>query len=92
MDVDNTRLFPLTEQERKRLMKEGQCFCCQEKGHQSRNCPGRTSGKAITTKINKAKVSKELKDKGDESGKESDLSATTTLSSTSTKAANVTFT
>jgi hypothetical protein len=42
--------------------------------------------------VNKAKVSKETKDKGDESGEKSDSSTTTTLSSTSTKVANVTFT
>jgi hypothetical protein len=92
MDVDNTRLSPLTEQERERLMKEGQCFHCWEKGHQSRNCPGKTSGKATTAKVNKVKVSKETKDKGDKSGEESDLSTTTMLSSTSTKVTNVTFT
>jgi hypothetical protein len=38
------------------------------------------------------KVFKELKEKNDESGEESDLSTTTMLSSTSTKVANVTFT
>jgi hypothetical protein len=89
MNVDNTKLFPITEQEREKLMKKGLCFCCQEKGHQSRNCPRRTNGRATTTKINKAKVSKELKEKDEESGKKSDLSTATMLSSTSTKVTNV---
>jgi hypothetical protein len=73
-------------------MKEGRCFCCWEKGHQSRNCPRRTSRKATTTKVNKAKVSKETKDKGNKSGEESDSSTTTMLSFTSTKVTNATFT
>ncbi len=79
MDVDYIKLAPLSEQERERLMKEGRCFCCQEKGHQSRNYPKRQA------KIHKAKITK--KEESDEdSGEESDA---TSLSSTSTKVAKV---
>jgi hypothetical protein len=88
MDIDNTRLSPLTKQERKRLIKEERCFCCCKIGHQSRNCPGR----AMTTKINKVKVFKEPKEKNNGSREKFNSSTATMLSSTSTKVTNVTFT
>ena len=39
MDVDNVRLNPLTDEERKRLMEEGRCFRCRQQGHMSKACP-----------------------------------------------------
>ena len=39
MDVDNTRLAPLTEEEKKQMFREGRCLRCREKGHMARNCP-----------------------------------------------------
>ena len=38
MDVDNMRLAPLTEEEKKQMFREGQCLRCREKGHMARNC------------------------------------------------------
>jgi Retrotransposon gag protein/Zinc knuckle len=40
MDVDaiSTR-NPLSEEEKRHLMTEGQCFFCKQQGHMSRNCP-----------------------------------------------------
>ncbi len=79
MDVDYMKLAPLSKQERERLIKEGRCFCCQEKGHQSRNCPKREA------KIHKAKVIKK-EESNEDSGEESNA---TSLLSTSTKVAKV---
>jgi Zinc knuckle len=39
MDVDNVRLNPLTNEERKKLSDEGRCFRCRKQGHMSRACP-----------------------------------------------------
>jgi hypothetical protein len=41
MEVDLTEIGPgqLSEEERKKLQTEGQCFFCKSKGHISRNCP-----------------------------------------------------
>ena len=33
----------LTPEERERCIKEGRCFRCREKGHNSANCPGPTN-------------------------------------------------
>ncbi|KNZ45891.1 uncharacterized protein VP01_7719g1 [Puccinia sorghi] len=33
----------LSNTDRAKLMKNGECFCCCQKGHLSRDCPGRTS-------------------------------------------------
>ena len=38
MDIDNTRLAPLMEEERCQLMKEGRCFKCRQQGHLSNAC------------------------------------------------------
>ena len=38
MEVNNTRLAPLTEEERRQLMKEGRCFKCRQQGHLSHVC------------------------------------------------------
>ncbi|KNZ48926.1 hypothetical protein VP01_531g7 [Puccinia sorghi] len=32
----------LSDTNQAKLMKNSQCFCCHQKGHLSRNCPGRT--------------------------------------------------
>jgi Retrotransposon gag protein/Zinc knuckle len=44
MDVDaiSTR-NPLSKEEKKQLMAEGQCFFCKQQGHMSRNCPKKPS-------------------------------------------------
>jgi Zinc knuckle len=44
MDVDaiSTR-NPLSEEEKRRLMAEGQCFFCKQQGHMSKNCPKKPS-------------------------------------------------
>lgn len=39
IDVDNIRLNPLTDEERKWFMKEGHCFQCWQHGHMSKACP-----------------------------------------------------
>ena len=33
------RLRKLTEEDRRRLMSEGRCFACRQRGHMARNCP-----------------------------------------------------
>jgi hypothetical protein len=44
MDIDaiSTR-NSLSEEEKKRLMAEGQCFFCKQQGHMSQNCPKKPS-------------------------------------------------
>ena len=37
------RVAKLTPEERERCIKEGRCFRCREKGHNSANCPGSTN-------------------------------------------------
>ena len=37
------RVAKLTPEERERCIKEGRCFRCREKGHNSANCPGPTN-------------------------------------------------
>ena len=39
MDVDNTHLAPLTEEDEKQMFQEGRYLRCREKGHMVRNCP-----------------------------------------------------
>jgi Zinc knuckle len=44
MDIDTiSTQNPLSEEEKKRLMAEGQCFFCKQQGHMSRNCPKKLS-------------------------------------------------
>ena len=45
MDIDNTRLAPLTEEERRQLMKEGRCFKCHQQGHLSNACTNKNGYK-----------------------------------------------
>jgi hypothetical protein len=39
MDIDNVRLGPLTDEERKKLSAEERCFRCRQLRHMSRTCP-----------------------------------------------------
>ncbi|KAI9135781.1 hypothetical protein BKA69DRAFT_1023706, partial [Paraphysoderma sedebokerense] len=44
MELDNIskgKSGKMTADERQRLMKEGKCFVCKQKGHRSRDCPNR---------------------------------------------------
>src|SRR5713101_5402496 len=48
---DGVHLHKLTPDERKKMIKEGCCFTCREKGHLSSQCPKkehRRTGKATT--------------------------------------------
>ena len=45
MEVDNTKLAPLTEEERCQLMKEGRCFKCCQQGHLSHACTNKNGYK-----------------------------------------------
>jgi hypothetical protein len=53
MDVDTTTIpfQKLTDTDREKYQKEGQCFCCREKGHMSRNCPKNDKAIIKTTTI-----------------------------------------
>ena len=42
MDVDAISINALEPEEKQRLLKEGRCFRCKDRGHQSRNCPKRS--------------------------------------------------
>jgi Retrotransposon gag protein len=39
MDVDTTKVKPLSDEERKKLLAEGRCFFCKAQGHISPKCP-----------------------------------------------------
>jgi len=39
MDVDKSKLSKLTEKEKLDCVKNGKCFRCRQKGHNSRDCP-----------------------------------------------------
>ena len=56
MDIDNTRLAPLTEEERRQLMKEGRCFKCCQQGHVSNGCTNKNgykgNGQQPQTRVN----------------------------------------
>ena len=66
MDVDNMHLNPLTKEDRKKPMSEGQCFRCRLQGHMSRDCPkkGQNSqiNHATTKKPTKSHVTKVIDD------------------------------
>ena len=45
-----TRLSRLSEEERARLMMEGRCFECNEKGHLAGDCPDKLEGESVQKK------------------------------------------
>src|SRR5713101_2196357 len=49
---DGVRLQKLTPDEQKKMIEEGHCFACREKGHLSSQCPKKEHGKTgkATTK------------------------------------------
>ena len=55
MDVDNVRLNPLTDEERKRFMEEGRCFRCRQRGHMSKACPKKNE-QNTQTKVNQTET------------------------------------
>src|SRR5713226_2952625 len=69
MDVDRKKsdgvhICKLTPDERKKMIKEGQCFTCREKGHLLYQCPkreqGRTGKAATKGKMRIVKEDKEM--------------------------------
>ena len=69
MDVDNARLNPLSDEDRKKLMSEGRCFRCQFQGHMSRDCPkkGQASqnNHIVTKKPTKSRTTEVVDDRDD---------------------------
>jgi hypothetical protein len=49
MYVDVAKTSRLSEADRKKLIQEGKCFGCKEKGHLYRDCPKRPKGKGKTS-------------------------------------------
>jgi uncharacterized protein YdaU (DUF1376 family) len=43
MDVNAVQMVPLSEEEKKQLQAENQCFFCKNQGHISRNCQKKKS-------------------------------------------------
>jgi hypothetical protein len=56
MDIDNIQLNALTDEGRKKLMKEGRCFQCRQRGHMSRACL-----KKQNVQVNQTDVQKGIK-------------------------------
>ena len=46
MDVDTIQVGQLTAEEKQKCIKEGQCFRCQNTGHQSKECPTKKTNNA----------------------------------------------
>ena len=66
MDVDNTRLSPLTEEERRQLMKEGRCFKCRAQGHLSNACTNKKGYKGDNQQP-RTRVNEVVDDRDDQS-------------------------
>ena len=66
MDVDNTRLAPLTEEERRQLMKEGRCFKCRAQGHLSHACTNKNGYKGSNQQP-RTRVNEVVDDRDDQS-------------------------
>src|SRR5713101_5153153 len=69
MDIDRKKsdgvcLCKLTPDERKKMIEEGQCLACREKGHLSSQCPrkeqGRTGRATMKRKMRTVKEDKEM--------------------------------
>ena len=77
MEIDNTRLNPLTDEERKQLMKEGKCFRCRRQGHMSNACPNKQNNYPPKTRVNEI-----VDDRDDKSEIGSERSSTRSTTST----------
>src|SRR6266576_79834 len=77
MDVDMAQLKPLTDEERKILSKEGKCFCCQQTGHMSRNCPQRTGQRQNFAPRTNARITEVVDDRDNVSEAGTEISTST---------------
>ena len=88
MDVDNTRLAPLTEEERRQLMKEGRCFKCHAQGHLSNACTNKKGYKGDNQQP-RTRVNEVVDDRDDDRDDQSEISTTSSRGqSTSTRASS----
>ena len=100
MDIDNTRLAPLTEEERRQLMKEGRCFKCRQQGHLSNACTNKNGYKGSNQQP-RTRVNEVVDDRNDQSetstassrgrstGSRASSSSRTSTSNRSTKVNNL---
>ena len=69
MDVDNTWLNPLSDEDRKKLMSKGQCFWCRLQGHMSRDCfkkgQNPQTNHATTKKTTRSRTTEVINDRDD---------------------------
>jgi hypothetical protein len=84
MEIDNTRLNPLTDEERKQLMKEGKCFRCHRQGHMSNVCPSKQNNYPPKTRVNEI-----VDNRDDKSEVGSEQSNTLSTNTRSTRVNNV---
>lgn len=95
MDVDNVRLGPLTDEERKKLSAEGRCFRCRLQGHMSRSCPKRQQGQSNQSNANQAEVKPKSRiteivdDRDDASEADSERTITTSRSNASGRSTRI---
>ena len=87
MDVDNVRLNPLTDEERKKFMQEGRCFRCRLQGHMSRDCPKKkANSQANQTEVKpKGRVTEIVDDRDDVSEAETEQTAVESVRNTNKK-------
>jgi hypothetical protein len=95
MDVDNTQLIPLTDEERKKLSAEGRCFRCRQQGHMSRACPKRqnqgqgTNNQQNISRTSSPRTNARVKEVVDDRDDSSETGSTTTAVSTKSTKINV---
>ena len=89
MDVNNVQLNPLTDEEWKRFMQEGCCFCCCLQGHMSRDCPKKkTNGQSNANQAEvkpKGRVTKIVDDRDEVSDAETEQTAVDNAKNTKTE-------
>jgi hypothetical protein len=78
MEVDNTRLTPLTDEERKKLSQEGRCFRCRQQGHMSRDCPKKGQNARVNQTQATPKKDRVVDDRDDVSETGTDTTAVAT--------------